>query len=421
MPLKTISKKEELNENIHSENTISVNSSTGLGNSDIEETDSDSPQPFEEHTKKNDCEWKLIKETEEKNSYNFYCFGFSYWKYDYIRKYLYSPDGSVEFFKSKSKLKKCKIKDNAVFIVWGYNDPVWLKEFLTTDIPLYRMEDGFLRSIGLGSDINAPASLVIDTKGIYYNPNEPSDLEHILEHEIFTEDTIKRADKLRTLIIETKISKYNVDGGERIDVSKAGDKKIILVPGQVEDDASIQLGTVDIKTNLQLLEAARENRPDAYVIFKPHPDVVSGNRKGNIPAEKSKVLADLVLEDSSLAHCLDVADEVHTMTSLVGFEALLRGLEVSVYGRPFYGGWGLTNDRQTFERRSKKLSLSELIAGALIKYPRYVDPDTFTFTTPENIVLKLKTALEKAGQIKTKTWKPLRQLKRLFKLIKASI
>ena len=50
----------------------------------------------------------------------------------------------------------------------------------------------------------------------------------------------------------------------------------ILVPGQVEDDASIRLGTRDICTNLALLRSTREQNPDAIVIYKPHPDVEAG-------------------------------------------------------------------------------------------------------------------------------------------------
>ena len=35
---------------------------------------------------------------------------------------------------------------------------------------------------------------------------------------------------------------------------------------------------------------------------------------------------------------------METMTSLAGFEALLRGKPVTTHGQPFYAGWGLTED-----------------------------------------------------------------------------
>ena len=52
--------------------------------------------------------------------------------------------------------------------------------------------------------------------------------------------------------------------------------------GQVEDDASIQTGSPNIRTNLDLLKTVRAANPEAYIVYKPHPDVVSGNRIGHI-------------------------------------------------------------------------------------------------------------------------------------------
>ena len=65
------------------------------------------------------------------------------------------------------------------------------------------------------------------------------------------------------------------------------------------------------------------------------------------------------------------------MTSLLGFEALLRGLPVTVLGAPFYAGWGLTRDLGPVpERRKARPSLEGLVHAALIDYPRYRDPVT---------------------------------------------
>ena len=44
-----------------------------------------------------------------------------------------------------------------------------------------RVEDGFLRSRGLGADLIPPLSLVLDDMGIYYDPNSPSRLETLIE------------------------------------------------------------------------------------------------------------------------------------------------------------------------------------------------------------------------------------------------
>jgi capsular polysaccharide export protein len=83
---------------------------------------------------------------------------------------------------------------------------------------------------------------------------------------------------------------------------------------------------------------------------------------------------------------IDVIDEVHTMTSLAGFEALLRNRQVVVWGRPFYAGWGLTQDLCSLDRRRRRLDLLELAAGVLILYPRYLDPVT-EMPCPAEVVL----------------------------------
>jgi capsular polysaccharide export protein len=62
------------------------------------------------------------------------------------------------------------------------------------------------------------------------------------------------------------------------------------------------------------------------------------------------------------------------MTSLVGFEALIRGKKVITYGMPFYAGWGLTIDRQKCERRTRRCTLDELVATSFILYPLYLHP-----------------------------------------------
>lgn len=65
------------------------------------------------------------------------------------------------------------------------------------------------------------------------------------------------------------------------------------------------------------------------------------------------------------------------MTSLLGFEALLRGRAVTCLGLPFYAGWGLTRDIcRPPARRRRHVPLEGLVHAALIEYPRYFDPVT---------------------------------------------
>ncbi len=233
-----------------------------------------------------------------------------------------------------------------------------------------RIEDGFLRSRGLGAELVPPLSLVTDDIGIYYDPTHPSRLEEwITTRETLRPDQRLRAERLTARLLAEGLSKYNI--GHPAPDLPTGHR--ILVPGQVEDDASIRLGTSNIRTNLDLLRAAREANPDAVLIYKPHPDVEAGLRDGKIETD----LADVFVEGTDPATLLGQVDEVWTMTSLLGFEALLRGVRVTTLGAPFYAGWGLTTDLGAVPaRRGARPSLMGLVHATLIDYPRYFDPQT---------------------------------------------
>ncbi|HWN66290.1 MAG TPA: hypothetical protein VNM90_01560, partial [Haliangium sp.] len=262
------------------------------------------------------------------NQGTIFCLGFRPWKQGYVRAYLRCPGNRVVFARNAAHAERLGCSPGATLLVWGQraaDDVETLSKRHAA--PIWRMEDGFLRSVGLGSDFVTPASLVVDRQGIYYDPRTPSDLESILQTTAFSADEITRARALRETMVREGLSKYNIGERRRLDVP-AG-KRVILVPGQVEDDASIQLGCPAgdgaIRTNEALLRAARASAPDAYVIYKPHPDVVAGNRRGHVAEPVQRGLCDLVEMEAAIADCLATAHEVHTMTSLVGFEALLRG------------------------------------------------------------------------------------------------
>jgi capsular polysaccharide export protein len=237
-----------------------------------------------------------------------------------------------------------------------------------------------LRSVGLGSDFTAPASLVLDSEGLYDDARQPSSLESLLGSVEFAATDLSLAKQLREQIVRSRVSKYNLGSSEPLRLESDPKRPVILIPGQVEDDASIRYGTSRVRTNAQLLREVRSNHPDAYLLYKPHPEVVSGNRSGVLPADEAH-LADRIVEGAQLASCLEVANEVHTMTSLVGFEGLMWGRKVVCYGQPFYAGWGLTSDIDPPPRRTRALTLDQLCAGVLLSYPRYYCFRTKAFIT----------------------------------------
>ena len=140
------------------------------------------------------------------------------------------------------------------------------------------------------------------------------------------------------------------------------------------------------------MHCVRANHPDAIILYKPHPDVIAGLRKGYIDPETALEFCDQILGNANIADLLDQGDGVHTITSLTGFEALLRGRYVTTYGAPFYPGWGLTTDLgKTPARRQRQITVEELVHRTLIDYPRYWDLVTKSITTVEEILHRIET------------------------------
>jgi capsular polysaccharide export protein len=256
-------------------------------------------------------------------------------------------------------------------------------------VPLYRIEDGFIRSAGLGAGLVPPASIVVDSRGRYFDPAIPSDLEHLLETGDFDAELLARAEALIALVTGLGVTKYNLGGAQPALPALPPGRRLVLVPGQVSDDASVLRGGAGITDMAALLARVRAADPEAFILFKPHPDVDAGLRNGAIPDAEALRHADLIVRDAALPALLDRVDAVHTLTSLTGFEALLRRRAVACHGQPFYAGWGLTTDLAPLPRRTRRRSLAELVAATLILYPRYCDPVTGAPSTPEALVQQL--------------------------------
>lgn len=329
------------------------------------------------------------KKVEQANSNTLYFLGFTLWKRWFMKPFFKTKNNKIIFLNSLDELYKANLNLEDKIFIWGKKyDKFLLDKDFNNEILL--VEDGFLRSVFLGSDLTRPFSLIVDSKGLYVDPSKPSDLEDILQNHIFDESLKQRAKKLITTITQNKFSKYNGLKHEKLNFNT--DKKIILIPAQVEDDASMILGGAGYDT-LKLLQSVRKANENAFLVFKPHPDVLSGNRKGL--KDKSIILkyCDEIIENVSIDSAINASDEVHTITSTSGFDALLRGKKVVVYGKPFYAGWGLTTDFRKIPRRTRVLSLEELVAGVLILYPRYIHPKSKNLCEVElalDIMLKMQ-------------------------------
>jgi capsular polysaccharide export protein len=345
-------------------------------------------------------EWlALQRRMRERFSDDVHAIQISRWKRPIVRSFF---QGSRVTFQRSPKA----IPAGATAALWGRKP---IRGALPPGIEQVRIEDGFVRSVGLGGHPFRPIrplSWVMDRRGIYYDSTCESDLELLLQTTEFPPEMLLPAARLRERILDDGVTKYNVGAGGW--VRPSGPHRVILVPGQVEDDASIRFGAPGIKTCMGLLRAVREANPDAMVIYKPHPDVEGCLRPAGAEEDKAPDWCDAVLRETAMGTLLPQVDEVHLLSSLTGFEALLRGKEVTCYGQPFYAGWGLTHDIIPVPRRTRRLTLDMLVAGALIAYPTYISRTTGRFTTPERALDELsewRSDIESAwGSRKLVTW-----------------
>lgn len=319
--------------------------------------------------------------------------GMAWWKRAEIRRFLWSPQHAPRLIAQPRRALASARRAGGALAIWPSRvSPALLAEARRQGVPLVRVEDGFVRSVGLGVDLVPPSSVVVDATGIHFDPSEPSDLERILSTTEFTPKLLGRAAALREAIVTAGISKYGAETAARVPGRQAG-RRLVLVPGQVEDDMSVLAGGGGVASNLELLRRVRALEPDAEIWFRPHPDVDAGHRKGAVADADALAVVDRIVRGGGMAPLLDTVDEVHVLTSLTGFEALLRGRQVTCHGTPFYAGWGLTRDLGPVpERRGRILSLDALTAGVLILYPRYLDPVTGLPCPPEVLVRRMASA-----------------------------
>ena len=217
---------------------------------------------------------------------------------------------------------------------------------------------------------------IIDDMGYYFDSRLESRFEKKLsEAKPLSEDDKSRVNTLIDFIVRNNITKYNKYHNDKVFGIPEGS---VIIIDQKRNDASITLGQASNSNFDQMLEAAVYENPNKKIYIKRHPDNLFEKSKDEYK-DKIEILPD----DISIMQCLNSASKVYTVTSQVGFEALLRGKEVVTFGVPFYAGWGLTDDRNVIPRRNRKLTIQQLFKTACIDMSVYINPDTSTITSFE--------------------------------------
>ncbi|MDX3908844.1 MAG: capsule biosynthesis protein [Sphingobium sp.] len=334
--------------------------------------------------------------------------GMAFWKRETVEPLLWGGGEPVRHISTVRALEE--LRDDDAVAVWKAKTPPELlaaieRRAANNPTLLHEVEDGFIRSIGLGADCVPPLSITVDAIGVHFDPAGESGLERLLNTGNFSPDQLARAEAIRTLIISSGLSKYGL-GGDSM-ARPGGERRHVLVTGQVEDDRSVLAARGEVRGNLDLLRRARRAERQAYILYRPHPDVDAGHRKGHVPDDVALEYADAIDRGTPISTLLDMVDGVHVLSSLAGFEALLRGRDVTTHGTPFYAGWGLTRDLgATPERRKKRMDINALATGVLLLYPRYLDPVTALPCPPEVLVQRLIAGVKKESRFIV----PLRRL-----------
>ena len=266
--------------------------------------------------------------------------------------------------------------------------------------PVVTLEDGFVRSLGLGV-AGAPAlSVVVDDLGVHYDAHAPSRIEVMLEQGGWESAALlARARAAMAEMRRLRISKYNL-GAEPSPATAAliGAGPFVLCVDQTAGDASVALGGAGPDSFRRMLAAARAENPGARILVKTHPDVVAGLRRGLVdPADAARAGAAVIGEALDPWLLLDRATRVYTVTSQLGLEALVAGVPVRCFGLPFHAGWGATEDEIPCPRRTRRRTAVEIFAAAYLLYARYADPQTGAPRTLEETIAAIAAARGAGG------------------------
>lgn len=241
------------------------------------------------------------------------------------------------------------------------------------------IEDGFIRSVGIGLSKEPALSITLCGDTAYYDSYNVSSFEKVLNSDrVFTDEELTKAKDTIRLITENHISKYNDSPHLPVSIGRDSSRKVLVVD-QRYGDQSVFCAKANEKDFQRMLIEAIQDNPDADILIKRHPDAVKGE-KGSYFSDKNveftRDIDNVYLIDYDIHphQLLEIVDKVYVCSSGLGFEALLYNKEVICYGVPFYSNWGITTDKINEDRRVKNRSIEEVFYVSYIECSRYYSP-----------------------------------------------
>lgn len=214
------------------------------------------------------------------------------------------------------------------------------------------------------------ASIIVDDQAPHYETRLPSRLEDRLQHGAALTPEQERYARAAVALLYATPNSDNTP-------SASSDAPAVLIIDQSQSDPYFSRNAVTFADFETMVCDALKDWPNRTIyIYREAGDDghLSQSRLLNAGIASEHIR---FLEHTSAPHELFANTEaVYTVSSKLGFEALLSGKSVTCYGQPFYSGWGLTADKQPMARRTRQRSVLDIFHYACVDAARYADPQT---------------------------------------------
>ncbi|MEM1409663.1 MAG: capsular polysaccharide biosynthesis protein, partial [Pseudomonadota bacterium] len=237
-------------------------------------------------------------------------------------------------------------------------------------LPYLALEDAFLATLGEQRHGYGQLGLIADPVGIYYDARQPSFSEQLIQDSASVPETDDDR-HLMAMLREHRLGKFNSLDPDDLNHTDDVDDYNAIVVDQIAGDLSIEGGLADSGTFTTMLTAAIDTHGTKGVAVKLHPFDGYGGRQGHLAELAQRYGLAVLPKRAPWMAFAERASRVYVVSSNAGLEALIAGASVTTFGVPFYGGYGLTDDHQTVERRTSKPSLGQLCRAVYQEYGRY--------------------------------------------------
>ncbi len=295
--------------------------------------------------------------------------------------------------------------DYDLYVGWG-RKPSGLKAVrLATKYrkPFLLLEDAFVRSYAPQSVSGEHAlGLVIDDEGMYYDASCPSRLERLIM-EARDDETAQRAgQRIIDMLRNLQVCKYNnFDVSPPTTLNNKDKSGVVLVVDQTWQDCSVTGAGANNKSFKSMLEASADENPGKAIVVKLHPETMAGKKRGYLKDLAAHDHFEIMTDNINPWNLFHHVSKVYTVSSQLGFDALMAGLDVRCFGHPFYAGWGLTQDEAICQRRrGLPMTVEAITYAALYSYARHIDSSTSLPCDIEQTAAQIAILRDKHNQMK---------------------